>query len=106
MLSVDTAHQLALFNAAHPGCTFPSGIASIRVRQANGSWGYREGFPCDPVWEAAALQGFRPQTVLWVITNPYERMLYRGKWITPCAEPYDSLYELNLRAQVANLSAT
>jgi len=106
MLSVDTAHQLALFNAAHPGCTFPNGIASIRVRQANGSWAYRRGFPCDPVWEGAALREFLPQTVLWVMTNPYEGMLYRGKWITPCAQQYDSLYELNLRARVTNLSAT
>src|SRR5205823_2634965 len=56
-------------------------------------------------WEAGAIEAFRPAVVIWIVSNPGERMWYRGRWIEACAEPYESLYRRDLRREITNLGA-
>jgi peptidoglycan/LPS O-acetylase OafA/YrhL len=105
MKQIDTKRPLAVFNATQGGCLFPSGIEHVRFRLADGTTSIRPGFPCDPAWEAGALEAFRPAVVIWIVSNPGERMWYRGRWIEACAEPYESLYQRDLRREITNLGA-
>jgi hypothetical protein len=104
MVTITTTPPVAVFSAAHPGCTFPS-VGKIRVRMPDDSWSTRRGFPCDRTWEADALRQFRPDVVLWVVSNPYQEVFYGGRWIAPCTAPYESYYRQSLRRTIANLGA-
>jgi peptidoglycan/LPS O-acetylase OafA/YrhL len=105
MQTITTNPPVVVLRAALGGCAFPTGITRVQYRRAGGATSVRPTVPCDPIWEDAALRRFRPDVVLWIVSNPSDRMWYRGHWLQACTEPYESLYRSSLRKEVAVLAA-
>jgi peptidoglycan/LPS O-acetylase OafA/YrhL len=100
---IDTQPRLAVFNAGVDGCNFPPAITTPPLVTAHGSFGWP---PCHPEWEAGVVARFRPDVVFWVVSDiAIEGLSYGGRNVSPCAEPFDSLYRQSLRNEVARLGA-
>jgi peptidoglycan/LPS O-acetylase OafA/YrhL len=105
MKQVEVQPPIAVFDVATAGCSFPTGITSVRVHLRGGGTDVRQGYSCDPTWEAGAIRQFRHQVVVWMVSNPWQEVRYQGRWISPCSAAYSALYRRNLRQEVAKLSA-
>jgi hypothetical protein len=97
---------LAAFDAAFPACTFPPEITGLRTQTAEGTTVITPTIPCDEAWEARVVEAFQPDIVFWIVSDPTpEGLQYHGRFLRPCTEPYESLYQRSLRREVAVLGA-
>jgi peptidoglycan/LPS O-acetylase OafA/YrhL len=93
--ALHTVPALALLDAGVVGCQFPP---AITIREP---WP-----PCHEAWESAIVARFRPDIVFWVVTDATNQtLLYHGRPVKVCEEPYDSIYAQSLRMEIASLRA-
>jgi peptidoglycan/LPS O-acetylase OafA/YrhL len=100
---IRTSPPVVVFNAAYPACLFPP---AIELAQAPTAGPHVDRRPCDPDWETGVIERFRPDVVFWIVNDAADHGLrYRGRAVSQCHEPYDSLYRRSLRSEIARLGA-
>ena len=97
------SRPIAVFNAAVVGCRFPAAIPGTGFKAVRGNLIVVPAPPCDPPWEVGAIARFRPNVVFWINDDIRLGGSYRGQKIQPCSEPYDSLYQRSLKAEINRL---
>jgi hypothetical protein len=92
---------LSVFNAGLPACMFPPNVTAPPVVAG----GQRlERAPCHEPWEADVVKAFRPDVVLWLVSDAANSGLkYQGRSVRACGEPFDSIYKQSLRREIAAL---
>ncbi len=106
MQHIHTDPPIVAFDAGFPACIFPPEITGERVATAEGATVIQPTIPCDFASQARVVNGFRPNVVFWIVSNIESGGLrYRGQWVRPCTEPYESLYQRSLRTEAAVLGA-
>ena len=100
---VHTDPPLAVVDAGIIGCDFPP---QITTPPAPTPRGIIERRPCHPRWEARVVDGFRPDVVLWIVSDTANGApRYHDRVLERCEDPYDSLYEQSLRKEISRLGA-
>ena len=95
------SRRVTVFNAAVIGCAFPPTIAAA----------YRNPLthetvvdrPCHPSGEAAELAAFRPNVVLWVVSDLPGPFSYQGRTLQACSPQYDAVYKRALSLEIARM---
>jgi hypothetical protein len=100
---LDPDPPLAVFNAAPPGCTFPTG--ATRARNRDGTVLPDRPLDCTRGWERDVAQ-FDPTVVVLALGDAGDgEVEYRGQWVHPCMDAYDRWYRQSLQRAVDVLSA-
>jgi hypothetical protein len=102
---INTTPPVAVFNGGLEGCAFPTGVTRARFHNATGTKLDQPKFSCDPPWRDGAIERFRPTIVFWLVHNPADSVLYRGRWLDTCSREYATIYESALRDEIARLGA-
>jgi peptidoglycan/LPS O-acetylase OafA/YrhL len=100
---LDPDPPLAVFNAAPPGCTFPTG--ATRARNRDGTVLPDRPLDCTRGWERDVAQ-FDPTVVVLALGDAGDgEVEYRGAWVHACMDAYDRWYRQSLQRAVDVLSA-
>jgi len=94
---------IAVFNAAPPGCTFPTGAS--RTRRRDGTVSPDPPVGCTGRWKRDVAE-FRPTVVVLALADPGDADLeYGGEWVHACTAAYDEWYRRSLNQAVDVLGA-
>ena len=100
---INTDPPLAVFNAGITGCAFLPGVTRARYHNSLGATMTQREFPCNPPWEADAIEAFKPDVVLWIVNNPFDAMYANGRWLETCSDEYAAIYQRSLIEELAIL---
>jgi peptidoglycan/LPS O-acetylase OafA/YrhL len=99
-------YRSSVLNAGLQGCVLLSGVSEARYDRADGSTAVLKTYPCDPPWERAAVKAFRPDIVLWIVSNPATEYLDKGRQLRACSPEFGERYRAQLASTAAELQSS
>jgi hypothetical protein len=106
MRDMRSAPPVAVFDQATSGCVYPRQVTSEEFDLSDGGTHERPTVACDMSWQSRVLRAFQPQLTFLIVASPANRVAYRGRWIHPCSQPYDSLFEQDVRDEIQRIRAS
>ncbi|HEX4493525.1 MAG TPA: acyltransferase family protein [Acidimicrobiia bacterium] len=100
---VTPTSPVAVFNEGLSGCVYPSGVGYEQFDLSGGGDHTRPAGVCNASWQSSVVDAFRPNLAFLVLASPATRVTYGGRWIRPCSEPYDSLFERDVISEIRTL---
>jgi hypothetical protein len=105
MQGLHTTPPLAVFDAGYAGCNTLPEVTSDRSRRGTGQVVVDATYPCNPAWEATALQRFDPDVVIWVASSPPDELREGTQWLSACGSQYAADFRSALSHEVEMLGA-
>ena len=103
--SLHTRPRLTVLNSAYPGCSFFPDASEVRYRTQLGTTSAFPTSNCNPSWQTGVISKFRPNLVLWLVSNPADAFYAGGHWVRTCSAEYTTAYERRLHQELAILAS-